>query len=225
MIALFHDAPEIITGDMPTPVKYFDSEIRNSYQRIEDDAVKRLLDRLPDDLRDEYARCLVPDPEEEGELIALVKAADKLSALSPALLREAESYFSLLSVVPEGKVALENGVHAMHDVTEGGILGAAWEICYAGGLGLVLDKDAIPVTEATQKIVKAAGIDPLRLLGSGSLLIGCPDGEAMVRALRQAGIHAAVIGKVAEEGFRSTDGAVIDPPREDALYDAFAGQD
>ena len=161
----------------------------------------------------------------EGTAILATEHADKLNALSPALLREAESYFSLLSVVPEGKVALENGVHAMHDVTEGGILGAAWEICYAGGLGLVLDKDAIPVTEATRKIAKAAGIDPLRLLGSGSLLIGCPDGKDMVEALRQAGIPAAIIGKVAEEGFRSTDGAVIDPPREDALYDAFPAED
>ena len=86
--ALFHDAPEIITGDMPTPVKYFDDQIRSSYQRIEDDAVKRLLDRLPEDLRGEYERCLVPDPEEEGELIALVKAADKLSALIKCLEEE-----------------------------------------------------------------------------------------------------------------------------------------
>ena len=47
----------------------------------------------------------------------------------------------------------------------------------------------------------------------------------MAEALRQAGIPAAIIGKVAEEGFRSTDGAVIDPPREDALYDAFHTED
>ena len=88
VIALFHDAPEIITGDMPTPVKYFDREIRSSYQRIEDDAVRRLLERLPEDLRDEYARLLLPDPAEEGELILLVKAADKLSALIKCLEEE-----------------------------------------------------------------------------------------------------------------------------------------
>ncbi len=88
VIAIFHDAPEIITGDMPTPVKYYDSEIRKSYQRIEDEAVRRLLDHLPEDLRDEYARCLMPDADEEGELIALVKAADKLSALIKCLEEE-----------------------------------------------------------------------------------------------------------------------------------------
>ena len=117
---------------------------------------------------------------------------------------------------------LAHGVHAMHDVTEGGVLGAAWEICYAAGLGLVLDRDAVPVTEATRRITEAAGVDPLRLLGSGSLLMGCAQGEAMVEALRQKGIPAAVIGRVAETGFRFSDGTAIEPPREDALYDAFA---
>ena len=158
----------------------------------------------------------------EGTAILATEHADKLTALSPALLREAESYFSLLSVVPEGRVALQQGAHAMHDVTEGGILGAAWEICYGAGLGLILDPDAIPVTEATREIAAAAGIDPLRLLGSGSLLIGCADGAAMAQALRASGIPASVIGRAIREGYVFTDGAAIEPPREDALYDAFA---
>lgn len=157
----------------------------------------------------------------EGTAILATEHGDKLMHLSPALLQEAKGYFSLLSVVPEGRVALEQGVHAMHDVTEGGILGAAWEICYAAGLGLVLDKEAIPVTDATRKIAEAACIDPLRLLGSGSLLIGCAQGEDMVKTLRQVGIPASVIGHVEGSGFFFKDGAVIDPPREDALYDAF----
>ncbi len=157
----------------------------------------------------------------EGTAILASEHREALSCLSPALLLEAESYFSRLSVVPEGKVALSHCAHAMHDVTEGGILGAAWEICYAAGLGLILDRDAIPVSEATRAITAAAGIDPLRLLGSGSLLIGCSDGYALVKALHQAGIPAACIGKVTEAGFVTRDGAILDPPREDALYDAF----
>ena len=158
----------------------------------------------------------------EGTAILATEHADRLCHLSPALLREAEGYFSLLSVVPEGKVALQHGVHAMHDVTEGGILGAAWEICYAAGLGLILDTDAIPVSEATYKIAHAAGVDSLRLLGSGSLLMGCSNGQAMVASLTKAGIPAAVIGHVTASGFRSARGTAIDPPREDALYDAFS---
>ena len=161
----------------------------------------------------------------EGTAILATEQADKLSSLSPALLQEAAGYFSMLSVVPEGKVALELTAHAMHDVTEGGILGAAWEICYAAGRGLILDRDAITVTDATRQIAEAAGIDPLRLLGSGSLLIGCANGEAMAQALHATGIPAAVIGRVTESGFFTTDGTPIDPPREDALYDAFLNKD
>ena len=157
----------------------------------------------------------------EGTAILATEHADQLQDVPPALLREAESYLSLLSVVPEGKAALQAGCHAMHDVTEGGILGAAWEICYANRLGLRLDINAIPVTEATRRIAAAAGVDPLRLLGSGSLLIGCADGAAMVKALQDAGVPAAVIGSAAESGFVDMQGNAVDPPREDALYDAF----
>ncbi len=81
VIGLYHDATEIITGDMPTPVKYFDDEIRSAYRRIEDDAAEKLLKRLPEDLREEYARILQPETSEDGYLLLLVKAADKLSAL------------------------------------------------------------------------------------------------------------------------------------------------
>ena len=81
VIGLYHDATEIITGDMPTPVKYFDDEIRSAYRRIEDDAAEKLLKRLPEDLREEYAKILQPETSEDGYLLLLVKAADKLSAL------------------------------------------------------------------------------------------------------------------------------------------------
>ena len=81
VIALYHDATEIITGDMPTPVKYFDAEIRSAYRRIEDDAAAKLLARLPEDLREVYAGYLQPEETEDPYLLRLVKAADKLSAL------------------------------------------------------------------------------------------------------------------------------------------------
>ncbi len=88
VIALYHDATEIITGHMPTPVKYFDREIRAAYRRIEDDAADKLLSQLPEDLRAEYKSYLLPDEEEEASLLELVKAADKLSALIKCLEEE-----------------------------------------------------------------------------------------------------------------------------------------
>ena len=75
--ALFHDAGEIITGDLPTPIKYFSPEIRSAYKQVEDVAAEKLLDMLPQELRDCYRPIL---QEEDKEIQRFVKAADKLSA-------------------------------------------------------------------------------------------------------------------------------------------------
>ena len=75
--ALFHDATEIFTGDLPTPIKYFDPEIRSAYHRVEDAAAEKLLGLLPEELRGAYEPLL---REEDGEVRAMVKAADKLAA-------------------------------------------------------------------------------------------------------------------------------------------------
>ncbi len=80
VIGLFHDATEIITGDMPTPVKYYNKEIRQAFGEIEQEAQERLLSKLPDDLKEDYRR-IFEGEEEEAYLRRLVKAADKLSAL------------------------------------------------------------------------------------------------------------------------------------------------
>ncbi len=75
--ALYHDASEILTGDMPTPIKYYSPSIRSAYHEVEEEATRKLLEMLPPELRECYAPVLeIPDPE----LRALVKAADKLSA-------------------------------------------------------------------------------------------------------------------------------------------------
>lgn len=75
--ALYHDAGEILTGDMPTPIKYFNPEIREAYRKVEEVADRKLLGMLPEALRPVYEDILRPaDPEVEE----LVKAADKLSA-------------------------------------------------------------------------------------------------------------------------------------------------
>ena len=75
--ALYHDAPEILTGDMPTPIKYYNPAIRNAYQQVETVAEEKLLGMLPEDLRPVYDAALRPESE---EVKRLVKAADKLSA-------------------------------------------------------------------------------------------------------------------------------------------------
>ncbi len=75
--ALYHDATEIITGDMPTPIKYYNPEIKASYRKVESVAAEKLLSLLPEELRARYRPIL---RVEDAEARRLVKAADKLSA-------------------------------------------------------------------------------------------------------------------------------------------------
>lgn len=82
VIALYHDASEIITGDLPTPVKYYSEEIRDAYKNVESLAEDQLLEELPDDLKEIYRSILKADTSEEDRVLRrYVKAADKLSAL------------------------------------------------------------------------------------------------------------------------------------------------
>ena len=78
-LALFHDASEILTGDLPTPIKYFNGEITAAYKQLEALAEARLADCLPEELHSAYAELLSPG-ERDRELLPLVKAADKLCA-------------------------------------------------------------------------------------------------------------------------------------------------
>lgn len=78
--ALFHDVPEIITGDLPTPVKYFAPEIKEAYKVVEDTAIDKLLSSLPEEMKPIYEKLLNEERRTE-ECHVFVKAADKLSAL------------------------------------------------------------------------------------------------------------------------------------------------
>ena len=75
--ALYHDASEILTGDLPTPIKYYNPDIKDAYKQVERIAGNRLLDMLPKELRDAYAPLVL---EDDPAVEPIVKAADKLSA-------------------------------------------------------------------------------------------------------------------------------------------------
>lgn len=82
LIGLYHDASEIITGDMPTPVKYFNTDLKKAYKEVEAIADDKLLEKLPDDLRPSFEAIFkADDNDDERYMRRLVKAADKLSAL------------------------------------------------------------------------------------------------------------------------------------------------
>ena len=79
LLGIYHDATEIITGDMPTPIKYYNAQIKNTYKDIEKKASKTLLDMLPGEMQASY-RAVFEKQQEDAYLWKLVKAADKLSA-------------------------------------------------------------------------------------------------------------------------------------------------
>ena len=80
VLGMYHDATEIITGDMPTPVKYYNPEIISSYKEVERIAGEKLVSMLPAELQDEYGDIILLKNKEDEELYKYVKAADKLSA-------------------------------------------------------------------------------------------------------------------------------------------------
>lgn len=130
-----------------------------------------------------------------------------------------------VSVVEEGKVAGKIGTNGMHDVTEGGILGAIWEMCSISGLGAEVWGDEIPVADVTKKICRYYGIDYLRLISSGSMIImaGADKKDEIIRKLEASGVEAHVIGRIVpeEKGLFVTENGItepIDPPRPDELY-------
>jgi len=110
--------------------------------------------------------------------------------------QQIESFTKQLSVVPEGLLAAEFGVHAMHDVTEGGLLGAVREICLAAGVGAEVWEREVYVPELTRQICQHLQLDPLALLSSGAMLIVAPRGLELKARLEEVGIPAFVVGRI-----------------------------
>lgn len=108
------------------------------------------------------------------------------------------SLINQISILKEAKMAFQTGkVHAMHDVTEGGVLGAAYEMSRASRLGFILFSDAIAIENSTREICSKLTIDPLRLIGSGALLIACRQEwkSYLLRKLHSNGIQCSEIGR------------------------------
>ena len=78
LLAQYHEVGEVITGDLPTPIKYFNPEIKNAYKDLEKHACEKILNMLPDSLKPEYQEYILPD--ENSEEYKIVKSADRLSA-------------------------------------------------------------------------------------------------------------------------------------------------
>jgi hydrogenase expression/formation protein HypE len=174
----------------------------------------------------------------EGTWIAVMEHEAKLRGfVSDAEIREGRSFLDQLSVVQEGVLAAschpsisksnsrgypESAVHLMHDATEGGILGAAYEMAEFSGTGIQIDMSSIPIHPITLRVCDALELDPLRLISSGSLLIATPEPEKIIDCLSKNQIVCTAIGTFMENGFYSREGQqerkILLPPSPDELY-------
>ncbi|MDR3363932.1 MAG: AIR synthase family protein [Clostridiales Family XIII bacterium] len=137
----------------------------------------------------------------EGTAIAAERCAEELrSVLTDEEHARAVAMLGKISVVKEGVAAGRVGARAMHDITEGGVLGAVWEVCARAGVGAEIAAAALPFDAVTLKICAALGLDPMRLISSGSMLIVIAEEKraALFDAFARAGADASVIGRIAE---------------------------
>ena len=137
-------------------------------------------------------------------------------------IEHAKALDAYISVQSEAAVAVTSGVSAMHDVTEGGIFGALWEMAEASGVGLEIDLKKIPIRQETVEVCEFFGVNPYLLISSGCMLMAAQDGNHLVRELEKAGIKATIIGKATAGNDRvllnEDERRFLEPPKTDELY-------
>lgn len=157
----------------------------------------------------------------EGTGIIIAEKEEWKTLLSNEELAEAETYMDNTSVLTEGLVGRQNNVVLMHDATEGGILGAAWEMANVAELGLEIYLEKIPISRLTQKVCDYYGIDPYKLISSGVMLFAVKDSKKLIDDLLERSIDATEIGRFTSSGKKviSNDQAIeLTPPESDELY-------
>lgn len=132
----------------------------------------------------------------EGTTILAAEKEEELGRRYPMqMINQAKAYEKYLSVASEAAIALKSGVYAMHDMRNGGVFGALWELSRKIGVGLTVNLKDIPIKQETIEICEFFDLNPYELLSGGSLLMVTKDGEELTKRLGDMGISAAVIGR------------------------------
>ncbi len=135
----------------------------------------------------------------EGTSIIASEMEEELGdCLGPEVVNKAKSYSNKISIVEEAMMAAGKMVKRMHDPTEGGVVGGILELCTATGSRARIYRNRIPVSEETRMICEHFDVDPLKLIGSGSLLciLAPEEGQNLRREIAEAGMGAAIIGEI-----------------------------
>lgn len=135
-------------------------------------------------------------------ILAREKEEDLRTRYAQPFIDNAKVFGQMMSILPEAAVAVKSGASAMHDVSEGGIFGALWELAESAGVGLEIDLKKIPIRQETIEICEFFDVNPYKLLSGGCLLIATEDGNGLVMELEKADIPAVIIGKATDSNDR-----------------------
>ena len=139
----------------------------------------------------------------EGTAILAKEREEELrTRYAKPFIDNAKVFGQMMSIVPEAAVAIKSGASAMHDVSEGGVFGALWELAESAGVGLEIDLKKIPIRQETVEICEFFDLNPYKIVSGGCLLIATADGNGMILELEKAGIPAMVIGKAIDSNDR-----------------------
>lgn len=135
----------------------------------------------------------------EGTAILASEREEELrTRYAKPFIDSAKEFAQWISILPEAAVAVSYGACALHDVSEGGIFGALWELAESSKVGLEIDLKKIPIRQETVEICEFFDLNPYKMLSGGSLLIAAKDGNGLVMELEKAKIPAVIIGKATE---------------------------
>lgn len=160
---------------------------------------------------------------EGTSIIASAREAELREHYSQEFVDRAKGFIRYISVVKEAMIARDFGVAAMHDITEGGVFGALWEMAAASQVGLTVDLKKVPLKQETVEICELFDLNPYQLISSGSMLIACDRGHDLAECLKKEGIHSAVIGKFTDNNdkvivYDEGETRYLEPPKTDELY-------
>lgn len=163
----------------------------------------------------------------EGTAIMAAESRDKLCARYPSdLVDTAADFYRYLSIAPEAATAVKSGADYLLALREGGVFGGLWQLAAENGVGLVVDLKRIPVRQETIEVCEYFDLNPYELLAGGSLLVLAANGGELVRALENAGVPAAVIGRTTQGNDRvvrhGEESRFLEPANGDEIFQYYA---
>ena len=162
----------------------------------------------------------------EGTAIIAERYREELiKRFSTTYIDKAIEFKHEVPILSEAAVAVKHGVTAMHDISFGGIFGALWDLGESNRLGISVDIKKIPIRQETIEICEYFDMNPYQMLSGGSLIIASNDGNGLVKALKEQGLSAKVVGKVIEGHdkviINQDETRFLEPPKGDEIYRIF----